>query len=261
MKDTLVITPTLGSRISLLHTINSVHAIAGHRVCHVLVGPIANLLPIKDECPWISLLDEPPDPGIYHALNHAISVFASRYNYFAYINDDDFWLPGFSRLFDCLDANPGVDLCYGRTVFTNNFTPCRNGAFFPYPRFFRQLLKFNIPMFTQQSILVRMATVLNAGSFDASYPLSADTQLWLKILASGVLARGINCFASCYEIGGKRLSLDMSLQGSAMERDRFDNRFPKSCRLSDYLIMFYYRLYNFPAYINRFTGRPNSVTQ
>jgi len=259
MKDTLVITPTLGSRVSLHHTIHSVHAIAGHRVCHVLVGPITSLLSIKDEYPWIVLLDEPTDPGIYHALNHAISVYGSEYNYFAYINDDDFWLPGFSRLFECLDANPGVDLCYGRTVFTNNFTPCRNGAFFPYPRFFRQLLKFNIPMFTQQSVLVRMTSVLNAGSFDTSYPLSADTQLWLKILDSGVLARGISIFTSCYEIGGKRLSTDLSLQG--LERDRFDNHLPKSCGFIDYLIMCYYRLYNLPIYINRFTGRPNSVTQ
>jgi hypothetical protein len=257
-KDTLVVTPTLGTRKSIARTILSVHSTAPDRIYHVVVGPIQAIKWIENEFPWICLLNDPFASGIYSALNHALKCY-SDYEYFAYINDDDCWLPEFITLFDACDNDKTLDLVYARTVFYKNHPLVSwPSAYFPFPKSFSSLYAFGIPLFTQQSVLTKLSLVLSLGGFDEQYPISADTQLWIKVVESGARCRGVNKLASMYFLDGDRLSADKELlsreilMASKQKTSSFSAKKNINYSLVNAIALtILYRAYNMPVYIYR----------
>jgi hypothetical protein len=205
--DILVVTPTLGKRSQVSRTIQSVTSIGGSRVFHCVVGPVQNTQWIKESHPNVYLLDDEGCRSIYEALNLAVFTLASKFKYFAYINDDDYWVSGFRQLIRLLDSSPNLTLVYGRTRvvdLSGNFIKII--AHFPFAWCFTSLLKFLAVMFTQQSVLCRTSDLIELKAFDQKYRLMADTDLFARWIESGrrVGACSAICSSYCYE--GERLS-------------------------------------------------------
>jgi len=262
MIDTLVLTPSLGSRSSIVDTILSVKLYGQHRVDHILVGPSSQLNSYKTSFPWVKILNCSDKSGVYKALNYGLRLYGDSYKYFAYINDDDSWSPGFTKLFSFLDSNPDVDLVYGRVVFGNFRHPLKIGAFFPFPRLFRPLLRHGVPLFTQQAVIVRIDALSFVNFFDESLPVSADSDCFLRLVESGFKVKGISSVCAYYDtLGFDRLSHNTSL----LEIDRLavagHSTPPRSAarhviaNCKDYVALVIYRLYNLPVYLVRLLGK------
>jgi hypothetical protein len=205
--DILVVTPTLGKRSQVTRTIQSVASIGGSRVFHCIVGPTKYTKWIKESHPNVYLLDDEGCHSIYEALNLAVFSLASKFKYFAYINDDDYWESGFSQLIRLLDTFPNLTLVYGRTRVVDllgNFI--KMIPHFPFPWCFRSLLKFLAVMFTQQSVLCRTSDLIELKAFDQSYRLYADSDLFARWIESGRRVGSCSAICSSYCYEGQRLS-------------------------------------------------------
>lgn len=247
--DILVVTPTLGSRSSVSQTIETVQLVGGSRVFHCIVGPLARIMWIQSMYPHIHLLDDRGCNGIYSALNFAISSFSQKYQYFAYINDDDYWLPGFKELVSRLDTSSSLSLIYGRTRFvTSNGRYIKTISSFPYPRCFKSLMKFNVPIFTQQSVLCRLSDLIELGGFDEMYRILADSELFLRWIESGRKVASASVVCSCYCFEGDRLSNDRSSASSDLVR--LQGMHALTISLSDLLVLMAFRLYNTLGYLS-----------
>jgi len=250
LPDILVVTPTLGTRSTLSRTINSVKQVIGERLFHCIVGPVSSTSWIRDEFDHVHLLDDSGCSSIYDALNHAIHTYASSFSYFAYINDDDFWLPAYASLVQCLDDCSDITLVYGRTqVHDLNGNFVKILGHYPTCSPFASLLRFRIPIFTQQSVLCRTADLLQLNGFDTRYSLAADTDLWARwVLSSRPIA---HCHKVCssYCFDGSRLSNNDVL--AAAEGLMLNEAYSKSSFILDIFSLLAFRVYNIPLYLGR----------
>lgn len=249
IQDTLVLTPTLGKRETLKNAITSVRRIGGTRVKHILVGPSVSLLYWQKIYPWIEICDQPKEQkGVYAALNYGLFKHGMAFKYFAYINDDDYWLDDFRFLFLCMDKSNKIEGCYGRVIYTANRRPVKKGPYFPFASFYVPLHRLGVPLFTQQSLILKTTLLLSHNGFNESKPLSADSDLWARIVSSNARLEGVNRFCSCYEFEGDRLSLDPQLQ-------HVDTKFNNTSRglrfFIDFCFLLIYRLFNIPLYLSR----------
>lgn len=250
IKDTLVLTPTLGERSSLHATIKSVHSIYPYRVKHVLIGPVSNLLVYQAEYPWIEILDDRYSSGVYSALNLGLKNYP-EYKYFAYINDDDAWLSAFQELFDILDNNSGFDFVYARTCFNTNRHPFYvPGSWLPYPNYFTFFFQHGIPIFTQQSLLLRRSCLFFLGDrFNEDFPISADSLMWSQVTRY-FKGYPLNRIVSVYDLTGSRIS------SSSANMINDCNGLKRSAYRSSNMALFisahiFYKLYNSPVYFLR----------
>jgi hypothetical protein len=249
--ELLVITPTLGRRASLHRTIQSVRKYGEHSV-HVIVGPQdlrKNLLTLY---PWIDFLEDDSRLGIFHAVNIGLQAYPN-YEFFSFINDDDYWLPGFSTLIKFARANPALSFVYGKTVFSmHQYSRFKSGSFSPFYRHFPALLQFGIPIFTHQSLIVRRHYLKLLGDqFDLAYPLSADSQMWARFVHHSFPGKGLNVFASVYSLDPGRLSLDRQL----LTKDHAQRSSSISIDSEPFFVsllrVLLYRLINVPCYLSR----------
>jgi len=246
----LVLTPSLGIRNSLHATIRSVYNYASIPFKHVLIGPYLNLRKYLDLYPHLEILDDNSSQGVFAALNKGLALHNS-YTLFAYLNDDDYWLPGFTALVKAIQHDPTLDFCYGRAIFaTNDYNNFKCGSYWPFYKNYTSLYRYNIPIFTQQSLIIRRSSFASIGdSFDESYPLSADSIKWIY-LTKFLKGVGLNVYASVYSLDPGRLS---SLLNSHNSHDAvFDQLLVHTCESTlCIVILICYRLYNLPIYLQR----------
>ena len=251
----LVVTPTLGKRSSLKKTILSVASIGGDNIRHVLSGPRANLDQYSLQFPWIEIFDDNGASGVYESINALLSSdHYNSYKYFAYINDDDQWLPGFSSLINAVKEDSTIDIAYGRTIFILSDRRCsiRPGAFTSRPADAILLFQTGIPAFTQQSMIVRKKLLHDQGLFNLSLPITADSAMWTSILKEKPSVVAFNIFASAYELRGQRLSTNTSLIRT--EDDAIHSNSKKSSiaiNKKHVMAVILYRITNIPVYLSR----------
>jgi hypothetical protein len=254
----LVVTPTLGSRPSIRKTILSVAYVGGGNVTHVLSGPKPRLQKYLAEFPWIQIHDDGGSLGVYDSLNSVLSSSKySDYDYFAYINDDDFWLPGFASLICAISVDSSLDLVYGRVVFlANSRKPTiRLGAYTPRFLDCAVLFRSGIPAFTQQSLIVRTSLLVENGLFDTARPLTADSLMWLNLLRLNIKTSSFNVYSSVYDLRGQRLSTNAGLCSLDPDYSRIQLAPCSSEGLRALLIILLYRMVNVPVYLHRIFSR------
>lgn len=115
--DILVLTPTLGNRKSLQKTVSIIKTIGGERIMHIIIAPQKEVRNLQVQFPDVEVLAEPEGcKGIYPALNYGFRKYGRDYKYLTFINDDDYWLPGFKKLIETIEHdNPINLLVMGRT--------------------------------------------------------------------------------------------------------------------------------------------------
>lgn len=252
--DTLVVTATLGNRSTLKRTVESVKAIGGERVTHVIVAPESTCEKIKSDYPHLVVIPEPAScRGIYAALNFGLKSFAKDFKNLTYINDDDFWLPDFKALFETMDLNPDVDVVYGKTRYVDSDGKLI-GEQTSSPRYqdFANLLHKNVILFTQQATLTRSDLFLKQGGFDESYKLVADTKFWMDAIYAKAKFLYVNKVCAGYTLQDGQLSSNKDLQMTEHERLISENKKPGPIEIIGNVIHF--RIWNMRIYVKRIFG-------
>ena len=259
--DTLVVTATLGCRDSLDRTIRSVKENGGDRVNHVITCPGNILKNLKKKYPFLEVIPEPEEKnGIYSALNNVIRKYAKDYKYVTFINDDDYWLPGFKKLFLTLDGNQELDAVYGKTLFVSEDNKTI-GEQTSSPRYksFKVLLTRKVVLFTQQATLIKSQVFYKTGGFDENYKLIADSKFWVEAIALGVKFHYINILAAAYTLQEGQLSSDKRVQNEEYTKLLNENFF-QSISLSEVIFEnLIFRLYNTSIYFKRIFQKFNII--
>lgn len=248
----LVLTPTLGNRQSLGRTINSVRQVGGDKVKHVIVCPEQVIPKLKQLYGDIDCLPEPQGKkGIYSALNYGFYTYGKDFDYLTFINDDDFWLPGFSKLIDTINQDNSLELVYSKTMFVNEegsvIGKQTSSVQFYH---FLELCHNGIILLTQQSTLVKSKLFFDIGGFDETYKLIADTKFWVQLSLQRPKFKYIKNFSSCYTLQKDQLSKDKVTQRT--EHQRLLNEFPIKNSLYSKMIALKYRLSNLTIYLKRY---------
>mgnify|MGYP002424820170 CR=1 FL=1 len=248
----LVVTATLGYRESLKRTIESVRAIGGSIVRHIIIAPQSKIALIKERFGNIECLAEPEGKkGIYAALNYAFQTYGHNYNYLTFINDDDYWLPNYQYIITELVNNPSLDMVYGRTQYVNSqgIKIGTQACSYQFMQFI-PLLESNIVLLTQQATLIKSELYFKIGGFDESYKLIADTKFWAQLSLMNIHYKYLNKECAAYTIQDGQLSSDRVTQ--RMEHERLLQELnAKSYKRYDLTIL-KFRLNNLLIYINRY---------
>ncbi len=247
-----VVTATLGERDTLSRTIESVRTIGGSSVTHLVVAPEDKVQRIKTiygssvEC-----VAEPKNSkGFYGALNHCFYTYGCGYDYFTFINDDDYWLPDFAKLIRLVEEHPDLDMVYAKTLYVdeNNNVIKRQACSNQFYRF-NDLFHENVILLTQQTTLVKKNFFFKVGGFDDSYKLIADTKFWIQASLMKPKFRYIKSFVSCYTLHESQLSSDKELQKK--EHERLQHEFPSNNLFLRKFSLLCYRLLNLNIYTKR----------
>ena len=250
-KSILVVTATLGDRNTLKETIGSVRRIGGDKVQHVIICPDEKVVYLKKLYSGDNLIVEPqPDNirGIYKVLNYAFRKYARDYDYVTFLNDDDYWLPGYSNIIiRALECND--DLVYGRTIYIdeygNRICQMTTSRYF---KLFLDYWKFGIVMLTQQSVLFKSSLFFKIGGFYEDFKLVSDTKFWIDIsLISSLKYNFVNRECAAYRIMKDQLSSNKSL---LLKENSEMRALYKSIRTKSYAGLLY-RLENIMIYVKR----------
>lgn len=250
-QNILVLTATLGDRETLLRTVESVRKIGGDSVKHVIIAPNNRISQIKNYVGEIQCIPELKEKkGIYAALNHGFYTYAKDYDYITFINDDDYWLPSFSKMIDILNKDSSIDFIYSKTLYVdeNNRVfrkqSCSNQFYS-----FLDLFHRDIILFTQQTTLLKSEFFFKIGGFDESYKLIADTKFWIELSLLRPNYRYLDDFTACYMIQNNQLSSDKIVQ--SQENCRLKMEYPINDNIGMRIAEFKYRLINIRNYIQR----------
>lgn len=250
MEKIVVITPTLGTRDTLERTIETVRTIGGNRVRHVVVCPSA-MTEVLSNRYGVECLAEPAGcRGIYQALNYGFRTLGHDYSYLTFINDDDYWLPDYSRLIDAVDDGQ-VDLVYGKVDFDMDGRIMDMACSGCYADFI-PLLHRRIVLFTQQAAILRSSAFFDVGGFDEHYRLVADTLLWARLSERHLRYRYISRVCARCDMGMGRLSSDAELQ--RREHDQMMHLLSYYSWLRVGCAVAWFRLLNVPVYLRRIVG-------
>ncbi|SDS26498.1 Glycosyltransferase, GT2 family [Polaribacter sp. KT25b] len=249
--DILIVTATLGNRSTLKRTINSVSNIGKDRTYHVIIAPPVHCFRLRNEFPNVNVIEEPETcKGIYSALNYGLKKYAKDFKYLTYINDDDYWLDNFVKLFEIMDSNPNVDVAYGKTCYVdeNNEVIGEQTSSSRY-KAFKPLLLNRIVLFTQQATIMKSDLFLRIGGYDESYKLIADTNFWIKSIESKAVFYYVNSICAAYTIQSGQLSSDGTLQNE--EHVRLGLAYNYRYSLIPFFEKLIFRITNFRIYVRR----------
>lgn len=245
-------TPTLGDRASIANTINSVSNFGQGRVHHVIVTPEVSCNRLRAKYPDLEIISEPKDcNGIFSALNYALLKYGKEFKYMTFINDDDYWLEGFSDLFSVLDNNQNIHSVYGRV----NFVDADNKLIHEqvsskYYTRFKNLFSMGVIMFTQQASLFRSSMFIELQGFDLKYKLISDSDFWIRAIEKNYKFYYYNKVCSCYTIQENQLSSDIYNQ--KREHKELLNTIGRPNRFLSFYYFLTYRLTNAFSYTKRF---------
>jgi len=252
MHKILVVTATLGKRATLSRTITSVKTIGGESVDHIVIAPESQCSKLSQEYKGLTVVSEPNDTrGIFGVLNHVLKKYAGKYEYMTFINDDDFWLPNYRMLLDYVLRDDAVDVVYGRVkYFDEESKIIGEQTCSPYYKGFKNLLKRNIVLMTQQAMVFKSSMFMELDGFNEHYRLIADTDLWCRAIEMNYSFHYVDRACAGYTIQHDQLSSDKEAQ--QMEHLRMLNQIGNFNQLACIKDEIVFRLINFRRYLLRF---------
>lgn len=250
-KDIVIVTPTLGGRDDSLHrTVESVRAVLGNRVEHILVCPASVCRELQQRYPGCRVLVEPDQRGVYAAVNFGISSRSPTVKYIGYINDDDSLKPGYLDLVRAMDCDPDLSVAYGTVTFVKpDGSKIHESTSSRFYAWYADLLAWKITVFTQQATLMRQELYERLGGFDEDYRLLADTDFWVRAARSNAKMKYIPVSCATYMIHETQLSANRTLQEQEYESLLRSYRIRKTMKTR--FRMLAYRFANLPNYVKR----------
>jgi GT2 family glycosyltransferase len=211
----LVVTPTLGKSPFLKNTLMGLRPVA--EICYYLVvgpssvyGDVRNSMSEFGDLDWQFVAEPPSTVSLYSAINNAIEACRFRdWDFFTYINDDDFF--GFEFSFVLrkhLEEFPNC-FAFGNVHIINDagfrFTsiPVETN-----PSWFEALLSQGISPLNQQGMIVPRELWDKLGGFRTEYKLCADLDFWLRAHRMGWPFKYYPFEVGCFRIREGQLSGD-----------------------------------------------------
>ena len=251
----LIVTPTLGTRQTLLETCKSVLDIGGDKVHHIVTCPRTAIDDVTQMAEGVEVVAEGGGKGVYGAVNYVLKSRASNYGWVGYINDDDYWLPDMKGLIDSALEDRENDIFYGRVLFVNQHgKPLMVSSCSARYKSFPILAARGISMFTQQAALIRSDLFLRLGGFDENYSLVADTDFWIRAITSDARCHYINIICAAYRLQPGQLSADLKTQKAETDRLRAQYGLRSNSWLARFAAV-RYRFENSKLYLSRLLRR------
>lgn len=146
----------------------------------------------SDRVRWIS----EPDDGLYDAMNKGIDLAVGEY--VLYLGADDLLEPGaLGAVASALRVEPRADIVCGATLVFDSERSWEE----PAREVIRRGMAQRAPS-RHQSIAVRRDLLKGTGGFDASYPIAADYDLYLRLVEAGATRRLVPQRLSRFRLGG-----------------------------------------------------------
>jgi glycosyltransferase involved in cell wall biosynthesis len=202
MKNSLsvsVITPSLNQGRFIRHTIDSVLKQNIHNIEHIIIdgGSTDETISILKQYPHLKWISQ-PDRGQSDAINKGFAMSCG--NLIAWINSDDYYLPGaLQAVCELFQANPHVSLLSGNTVFVDEHD---NITFRTAPTMTKWRLFHpwhNGTGIFQPGTIFRREVFEQCGPLDITLQYAMDYDFFLKAVerfAIHHLERDIACFRS-----------------------------------------------------------------
>jgi Glycosyl transferase family 2 len=175
-----IITPSYNQAAFLEQTIQSVLAQDYPSIEYIIVdgnSSDGSLRVIQKNAHHLAWWVSEPDSGQAEAINKGVNHASG--DYIAWLNSDDFYLPGaVTSAVETLDGNPSVGMVFGDAI-----TIDEQGAELNRLAFgdwgLEDLMGFRI--ICQPAVFMRRNTFKEAGDLDPSYHYLLDHHLWLRI--------------------------------------------------------------------------------
>ena len=251
-KHLLVLTPTLGEKDTLERTIKSVQEFSHGLVTHKIICPSKSYIKLSEKYPKYEILCEPDEiAGVFQAINWAVKECKENYNYFTYINDDDYWLPGMSKMLS-KSLSSRYDIFYSSNLFVETkYDINYRGSCFPNTSIFCNLCRSFIPQFTQQSVLIKFKKLKEFSYFDESLSLNADTDFFYRMIREKSSTYFVNTISSAYSLSPNRLTSNKYSRSKANYLFKIKHSISKGYTKKQIISILFFRLYNSPIYISR----------
>ncbi len=256
MKRILIVTPTLGERVCIVDSVQSVRDYP--EVAHIVTCPSAsaenltNLLPSE-----VHVVPESRTGGVYGAVNDIIFRHGGDFDWVGYINDDDYWLPGMAKLIE-RSRSSRADIIYGRVQFVDwNKNKIVESTSTKFYWLFPFLATFGIYIFTQQAVLVRRSLFVRMRGFNEKYSIQADNDFWIRAMRSKVRCDYVSEVCAAYRLHDQQLSANKVGLQEREEMLRSFGLYP--ARFQSRLALLFYRMVNLPQYLRRFLSGRSSV--
>lgn len=252
----LVVTPTLGNRASLVKTIESVSSYPN--VHHVLTCPCSSIKKVREYSGnRLTIIPERRAEGVYSAVNDILLNVDHSFDWITYINDDDYWLPGMSRLIDCA-SQTDAELLYGRVNFVDiNDRTLASSTTTRFYRMYPYLAARGIYLFTQQAVLLKPTVFKRFNGFDEYYKIQGDNDLWIRMINDGVKCEFVNQICAAYRMHSEQLSA--SNVGLAERKRMLESYGLVPNALLPTVAMLAYRSLNCPALALRYLKGGRSI--
>jgi GT2 family glycosyltransferase len=214
----LIVTPTLGTRLTLRETCKSVRDFGGGRVHHVITCPLMAIDEVSTMVSGVDIIEE-GGCGVYGAVNHILKERAADYEWVGYINDDDYWLPGMDAMIDLAVTDHGNDIVYGRYLLVDqDAKPLMIASGSARYKSIPILAARKLYAFSQQCALTRSELFLSLRGFDESFHIFADNDFWIRAILGGARCRFLNKLCAAFRMQPGQLSADLGKMDSEWRR-------------------------------------------
>lgn len=250
----LVITPTLGRSPFMHETISSCSYLPGD-VEHIIVCPTEERNKILVDFPNLQVTAESNSMGggMYGAINDGIISAKNKYDFFCYLNDDDFYLADISKIVNLIENDQDV-IYYGKTMMVDaNRRLLYQAPFAHFSRLIPLFLKNHIIPFMQPSMIVPYSVMEKLVGFDSSYRYCGDLDFILRAVSIGVKFRLIDFRISAFRLHKGQLS-SFSKKMSDETNQAYEKLGFKllTFKLNYFIVKFMFSLTNIRSYIDRF---------
>lgn len=200
-----IITPTINRSKWLDRAVNSVAAFEG--VDHYICCPKTDVKSVGSRFPKSRVMCERGANGVYGAIDDVIRSIQGEYDWFTWINDDDYLLKGFQSCLDIIGRHPDKSLVYGKIDLVDSNESMILSANIAKHDFLCKMAARRdlIPVF-QQGALFKISDYVRFGGFDLRFYLSADTKLINRIIVDGSGAMYVGKTVAAYTIRRGQLS-------------------------------------------------------
>jgi len=182
----------------------------------------------------VTVLRTPSRVGVSAARNLGLEQVTTEW--VAFLDDDDVWAPfHLSCLLDAIgcaeDAGPRVDLAYSGSLYITSDRAVTHVKEPPPPVDVpSQIFTMNV-LSTPSRVLLRTSSVRAAGGFDTGLSVTADWDLWLRVMRDSAVAA-----SSALSVGYTRHGANMHLAvGDALrELPQLEERYTRATQDGDH---------------------------
>jgi len=208
----LIVTPTRGDRLDLLDAV--LKSIDGITVPyqHIIVAPVEKHPAIR------SLMSDHPillvcetGRGMYAAINQGIDAAAGGWDWFTYINDDDYFSLHFDVFLNRIIASEScgcqADVYYGRVAMVGaDSNLLYHMPVCPWPQSLLKYWAIGKSPLTQQGVCVARRVVESLKGFNNNYIYAADMDFFCRALSMGFNFKYLPIVVAAFRLHGGQLS-------------------------------------------------------